>query len=120
MIKSVGIDLAVSGEHKVCCLDEEAQLFASTSVFTDPGLYMNDPNYTGCQVLRKVDSKSEWQVDISFGKRYLRTDTLQVVRFNRDANGKALLQPVEMLVAGIWDLGETGIVGIPCVAQTSV
>ena len=26
MIKSVGIDLAGSGEHKVRCLDEEAQL----------------------------------------------------------------------------------------------
>jgi len=26
MIKSVGIDLARTGEHKVCCLDEEAQL----------------------------------------------------------------------------------------------
>jgi hypothetical protein len=56
-------------------------------------------------VLRKSSSQSEWQVDASFGKRYLRTDCLEVIRFTQDANGKPLPQPVEMLVAGIWDNG---------------
>jgi hypothetical protein len=84
------------------------QLFASTSTFTDPRGYTDDPDYTGCQVLRKSSSQSEWQVDASFGKRYLRTDYLDVVRFTKDANGRPLAQPVEMLVATLWDLGERG------------
>jgi hypothetical protein len=60
------------------------QLFASTSTFTDPRGYTDDPDYTGCQVLRKSSSQSEWQVDASFGKRYLRTDCLEVIRFTQD------------------------------------
>ena len=32
------------------------QLFASTSTFTDPRGYIDDPDYTGCQVLRKSSS----------------------------------------------------------------
>jgi hypothetical protein len=83
------------------------QLFAATSTFTDPRLYIEgDPDYTGCQVLRKPTSKSEWLVDVSFGRRYLRTDYLDVVRFTKDATGRPLPQPVEMLVATLWDLGE--------------
>ncbi|MFC1981749.1 hypothetical protein ACFLVN_05880 [Chloroflexota bacterium] len=37
MIKSVGIDLAGVGEHKVRCLDEEAQLCDSFGFETSPG-----------------------------------------------------------------------------------
>ncbi len=36
MIKSVGIDLAGSGEHKVCCLDEEGQLCDGFGFETSP------------------------------------------------------------------------------------
>jgi transposase len=36
MIKSVGIDLAGTGEHKVCCLDEGAQLCDGFSFQTTP------------------------------------------------------------------------------------
>jgi hypothetical protein len=31
---------------------------------------------------------------------------LEAIRFTRDANGKELSEPIEMLVAGIWDLGD--------------
>ncbi len=34
MIKSVGIDLACAGEHKVCCLDEEAQPYDGFTFIT--------------------------------------------------------------------------------------
>jgi predicted AlkP superfamily pyrophosphatase or phosphodiesterase len=95
-----------TGQELMRIVAYRGQLFASTSVFTDPRLYGADPNYTGCQVLRKSSSKSGWEVDISFGRRYLRTDCLEVVRFTRDAKGKPLPKPVEMLVAGIWDNGE--------------
>ena len=36
MIKSVGIDLAGAGEHKVRCLDEEAQLCDGFGFETTP------------------------------------------------------------------------------------
>ena len=36
MIKSVGIDLSGAGEHKVRCLDEEAQLCNGFSFETTP------------------------------------------------------------------------------------
>ncbi len=56
----------------------------------------------------KANSSSGWAADVSFGRRYLRTDALEVVRFTRDAGGAPLPEPVEMLVARIWDLGELG------------
>jgi len=90
-----------TGQELMRLTPYRGQLFASTSTFTDPRLYTDDPDYTGCQVLCKSNSHSEWQVDASFGKRYLRTDSLEVIRFTQDANGKPLLQPVEMLMAGI-------------------
>jgi hypothetical protein len=96
-----------SGQELMRILTYRGQLFASTSTFTDPRLWTEgDPEYTGCQVLRKSNSKAEWQVEASFGKRYLRTDYLEVVRFTKDADGRPLAQPVEMLVATLWDLGE--------------
>jgi hypothetical protein len=103
-----------SGQELMRIVAYKGQLFASTSCASDPNLWMKEyvPDYPGCQVLRKADSKSEWQVDVSFGARYYRTDCLQVVRFTKDANGKALPQPVEMLVAGLWDDGEL-FPGIP-------
>lgn len=94
-----------TGQELMRLTPYRGQLFASTSTFTDPRLYTDDPDYTGCQVLRKSSSQAEWQVDASFGKRYLRTDALEVIRFTQDANGRPLPQPVEMLVAGIWDNG---------------
>lgn len=33
MVKSVGIDLAGTGEHKVRCLDERAQLFCDINAY---------------------------------------------------------------------------------------
>lgn len=96
-----------TGQELMSIRAYRGQLFAATSTFTDPRLYIEgDPDYTGCQVLRKSGPEAEWQVEASFGKRYLRTDYLEVVRFTRDANGKALAKPIELLVATVWDLGE--------------
>lgn len=44
-------------------------------------------------------------MDKSFGTRYLRTDALEKIVFTHDSLGNTLPQSVEMLVAGIWDLG---------------
>lgn len=96
-----------TGQELMSIRAYRGELFAATSAFTDPRLYIEgDPDYTGCQVLRKPNSDSEWLVEASFGKRYLRTDYLEVVRFTQDADGKALPEPVEMLVATVWDVGE--------------
>jgi hypothetical protein len=95
----------LAGSELMRIVAHKGELFASTSTFTDPRLYTGDPAYPGCQVLRKTSSRSGWQVDISFGRRYLRTDTLEVVRFTQNTDGSPLTEPVEMLVAGIWDIG---------------
>jgi hypothetical protein len=99
--------LEMSGSELMRLVAYRGELFASTSTFTDPRLYTGDPSYPGCQVLRKPSSAGGWMVDVSFGRRYLRTDALEVVRFSRDASGNLLPEPVEMLVAGIWDIGES-------------
>ena len=80
------------------------RLYAATSMFGDTYPVAPYPEYTGCQVLRKDTSCAEWQVDVSFGPRYLRTDSLEVIRFAYDESGAPITVP-EMLVAGIWDLG---------------
>jgi hypothetical protein len=96
-----------TGQELMSLRAYRGELFAATSTFTDPRLYIEgDPDYTGCQVLRKVAADAEWQADASFGRRYLRTDYLEVVRFTKDADGKALPEPVEMLIATVWDVGE--------------
>jgi len=96
----------LTGQELMRIIKYKGELFASTSVFTDPRGPLGDPEYTGCQILRKRDSKSGWEVDVSFGKRYLRTDCLEVIQFTKDDSGKPLSKPIEMLVAGIWDIGE--------------
>jgi hypothetical protein len=82
----------------------EGRLFAATSMFGDTYAIAPYPEYTGCQVLRKDSSSADWQVDVSFGARYLRTDSLEVVQFTHDEFGAPITVP-PMLVAGIWDLG---------------
>jgi hypothetical protein len=81
------------------------KLYAATSMFGDTYGTSPYPGYTGCQVLRKDSSSAAWQVDVSFGSKYLRTDCLEVIRFTHDEFGNALTAPGEMLVAGIWDVG---------------
>jgi len=95
----------LSGNELMRIISYKGELFASTSTFTDPRGYTNDPDYTGCQVIRKKDAISGWEVDKSFGKRYLRTDCIEAVRFTKDSTGTPLTKPVEFLAAGIWDIG---------------
>jgi hypothetical protein len=56
-----------AGQELMRIVAYKGQLFASTSCSSDPNLWMKEyvPDYPGCQVLRKADSKSEWQVDVS-------------------------------------------------------
>lgn len=82
----------------------DGRLFAATSMFGDTYPVAPYPEYTGCQVLRKDSSTAGWQVDVSFGSKYLRTDSLEVIKFTRDESGTPITVP-PMLVAGIWDLG---------------
>ena len=98
----------MSGSELMRLTAYRGQLFAATSMFRDPWMKQRYDGYTGCQVLRKESSSGAWQVDVSFGPRFLRTDALEAIRFTRDANGRELQKPVDMLVAGIWDLGERG------------
>jgi hypothetical protein len=83
----------------------KGKLYAATSVFKDSFAIAPYPEYNGCQVLRKDSSSAPWRVDKTFGTRYLRTDALEKIVFTHDSLGNPLSQSVELLVAGIWDLG---------------
>ena len=83
----------------------KGKLYAATSVFKDSFYIAPYPQFNGCQVLRKDSSTAPWRVDKSFGTRYLRTDALEKIVFTHDSSGNLLSQSVEMLVAGIWDIG---------------
>jgi hypothetical protein len=83
----------------------KGKLYAATSVFKDSFAIATYPQYNGCQVLRKDSSTAPWRVDKSFGTRYLRTDALEKIVFTHDSLGNPLPKSVEMLVAGIWDIG---------------
>jgi len=66
---------------------------------------MREGTYTGAQIFRKDAPDDEWVVDVTFGERYLRVDCLLIATFTMDYKGKLLDDPVQLLVAGIWDIG---------------
>jgi hypothetical protein len=77
------------------------KLFASIGYWMDEPYLKpkGDEPWTGAQVLVKDSAASPWRVEVSFGKEFKRTETLQVVGFTTDSEGARLPQPVRMLLA---------------------
>jgi len=97
------------------------------SLFAGTGTWLSDfendlqeGTYTGAQVLRKDNPTDPWMVDVSFGERYLRVDTLIVATFTMNYQGIMLDEPVQLLVAGIWDIGGISDIGGDKYATISV
>lgn len=79
----------------------DGKLFASIGYWMDePYLEAKgDEPWTGAQVLVKDSADAPWRVEVSFGKEFKRTETLQVITFTTDARGARLTQPVRLLIA---------------------
>jgi hypothetical protein len=84
-------------------------------IFAAIGYWMDseemEPALPGAQVLRLDDANSQWQIDFELTerdpwrtklRRYFAFSNLEAVRFTTDDNGKALVQPVDLLLAGVW------------------
>lgn len=93
----------------------DGKLFAGTGVRRlDP--YPTDTNnipanWTGAQILIKDSPTNDWRVDplsppIFFA--HLQVDALESVTFTTRGNGQPLSNPVNLLVAGLSDIGTSG------------
>ena len=70
-----------------------------------------NPALPGAQILRLDEASGEWQVDYELTerdpwqvklRRYFAFSTLQAVRFATDESGQPLVEPVDLLLAGVW------------------
>jgi hypothetical protein len=97
----------------------EARVLASMNhrLYAGIGYWMDteadNPRLPGAQILRLNSPGSPWQVDLQLDermerrngrRRYLAISVMKTVRFDSDLHGRALAQPVEILLAGVWDL----------------
>ena len=81
------------------------KLFAANGYWMDARWVIPpDAEKQSAQVLRLDSSNGTWQVDLEMGKtngyglRYMKGNILKSVTFTRDANGKLLREPVNLLV----------------------
>jgi hypothetical protein len=86
------------------------KLFAAIGYWMDSE--SENPALPGAQVLRLDDPGAEWQVDLELNnqtqlgrRRYLAISTLTEIRFTTDRLGRALADPVHLLLAAVWKRG---------------
>lgn len=59
-----------------------------------------DAPRTGPSVLVKRSAQAPWEVELTFGPSFLRSEVMGVLRFEVDGDGQPLQPPVKLLVAG--------------------
>jgi hypothetical protein len=92
---------ATEGGHLVA---HDGQLFAglgSDYCSEDP-----PPGYSVYPVIRKASAGGPWQVDLDFGGTPTRVEKMVSAVLETDADGTALVPPVNLLVASIWSPGK--------------
>jgi len=84
------------------------KLFAANGYWMDTA--RADPALPGAQILRLDSADSHWQVDLELTDRiplglrkYQAISTLEKVRLTTDSAGRALADPVDLLLAGVWN-----------------
>jgi len=90
------------------------KLFASNDYWMDTE--KANPDLPGAQVLRLDGPDSKWQVDLELKDRmpsglrkYLGIAAMEKVRFTTDGAGQPLGEPVDLLLAGVWNRAADGI-----------
>jgi poly(A) polymerase len=67
-----------------------------------------DPNTGWGQILRLDKPGGQWEVDLEMGPQHLRPEILKSVTFTKDGKGKALKEPVNLLIASAYSPRQGG------------
>jgi len=92
----------MGGTEIMSLTSHKGKLYAAT------GMWMNSiplPDSIGAQILVKESPGKKWKLDYQTGKQILRVDCLASITLGTDGKGNKLSQPVNLLVAGLWDTG---------------
>ena len=76
----------------------KGRLYAGNGYWMDSRTAANIKSYSQVLVLASPDST--WKVDLELGGKHLRVTALNSLTFKTDGNGKALIPPVTLLLAG--------------------
>lgn len=115
--KAVSLELKFARDFVPGSTDKNGQYLGGTEtmrliahggkLFAGMGYWSDDPGKDpkpGPQILCKDAADGPWTVDVSFGPRYLRVESLASVSLTTDAEGQALKPPVSFLLAGPSDV----------------
>ena len=80
----------------------KGKLYAATSMWMNS---ISLPDSMGAQILVKESPSKKWKLDYQTDKQILRVDSLASITLGTDGQGNKLSQPVNLLVAGLWDIG---------------
>jgi poly(A) polymerase len=92
----------MGGTEIMSLASHKGKLYAATS------LWMNSvplPDSIGAQILVKESPGKKWKLDYQTDKQILRVDSLVSITLGTDGQGNKLSEPVNLLVAGLWDIG---------------
>ena len=103
----------LGGTEIMFLTSHKGKLYAGT------GMWMNSiplPDSISAQILVKESPSDRWKLDYQTDKQILRVDHLASITFGTDGQGNKLNQPVNLLVAGLWDTGSP----LPAAATVAV
>jgi len=103
----------MGGTEIMSLASHKGKLYAAT------GMWKNSiplPDSIGAQILVKESPGKKWKLDYQTDKQILRVDGLVSITLGTDGKGNKLSQPVNLLVAGLWDTGSP----LPAAATVAV
>jgi hypothetical protein len=90
----------MGGTEIMSLVSHKGKLYAATGMWMNPSSL---PYPAGPQILVKESLMSNWKLDYQADKRILRVDALASITLGTDGQGNKLSQPVNLLVAGLFD-----------------
>jgi len=92
----------MDGTEIMSLTSHKGKLYAAT------GMWMNSlplPDSMSAQILVKESPGKKWKLDYQTDKQRVRVDSLVSITLGTDGQGNKLSEPVNLLVAGLWDTG---------------
>jgi hypothetical protein len=103
----------MGGTEIMSLASHKGKLYAAT------GMWLNSvplPDSIGAQILVKESPCKKWKLDYQADKQILRVESLVSITLGTDGQGNELSEPVNLLVAGLWDTGSP----LPAAATVAV